>query len=312
MTTEQISPGPKQIVRWDDQVGEPVPGEALKWRIPRDAADHHEVKLLKVTDSTAVAEMDVWVVWAEKHTAEVLGDSLPSGGNPSGGPAPFSHLLPKGKFVRFIFAIEPIEIIAFPSIGEEGPDLRGDCLVNLEGAKKKWDVTRRMKIRYANTPPSPDSQPQITSNDLWVDSAAIAAGLNGALLPSMVVDPLVPMPPSDAPNDDIRTTDKANDPYEISDFGSVVGSFDSMTTVSPEFAMIGSVDVPQFPGIRAEAGVDGEEVRFTTNFEEYVRLEIGAGQWFRVSDFVPWKYESVLKKSGTYFGEAGSSATIDE
>ena len=66
-----------------------------------------------------------------------------------------------------------------------------------------------------------------------------------------------------------------------------------------------SADGPTFPVVRDAGGHQGDTIEWRFQFGEFLRLQIG-NKWFRVSNFVDWRYHAKMMHNGQTWQENGS------
>jgi len=223
-----------------------------------------------------LAQMDVWVVWADGKVAYIVPAEKPEVRNdPQIGPI---TTINGGGFI-FTHTIQPEEIIT----DLERPNLEGTKAKSdgpppkngthplhtneklADGANNKWDASRQVRFKHSNP------------NGLPADAFSQPAPL--------ITVPDFPTSPIDG-NDDSTTTDEvpftnglasgtANDPYQ-----------------NRSQKILWSADAPAFSISKGEIGNTYE---FHIQLREFSRVELN-GRWFRIGDYKPWRKRVFMKK----------------
>jgi len=285
---EQITPGhPEQIVEWVATGGEAVPGEPLKWRVPRASVGMTEVRIHSTSpgwNSGAAVHMNVWVVWVD-FTARMSGASAMFPSVPLGVDDFRDEFHPDGPRyeieanTEFIGTITPLSIITalerpalekqkrqVPPGNDSGvafiPDNPDVSNAGFSGWDVSRQITRRVRLGPMLVPPGPGGH----YDDIH-----------------MPLD--YPGNPVEA-NDDRRVDDEDSNPYEsvIAPIGQV-GSLDTPTTaITDDLTSTG--DVP---------ATDGDRLEVNRWFREFARVQIGS-HWFLVSEYQPWRFAIQLER----------------
>ncbi len=245
-----------------------LPGAtANKRKVSRLATGRTIIKLKKKQTEVVLAEMHVWVVWANDP---VVGSISPfeSINNPS-----FTAIT---AVLDFAFEIKPAEII----LDAERPDLSGaktagadvpnkdkkhvSSGVSLEnGANLKWDVSRQVRVKINNPHLYPVTALTSVSGHLWTGQPT-----------NETIPEVYPTNPVEG-NDDASSGDEKNNPY------------DNNTKVT-------SSDIPRTT-MRNSTGIDGNIFTWKFHFKEFVRLNLGK-KWYRVSNQKLWRVHYEFKK----------------
>jgi hypothetical protein len=263
------------------------------------AATGDKAKIVKIKNKqtgTVVAEMHVWVVWAEcdpKEAESRFSELIQS---------PSSHLLSSGfhvindatKVYRFTFVIEPKAIFGSQN-DNEIPDLKEAATAPVPGTGKsyfvgggdgdsalyKWDITRRVSIVMKNPGGIPKAS-LLVEYPAKVCEGQPAAQTNPVQFPTD--------DPDAEGNDDPLSAAQETNPYEV-----------SSNPILPHG--VGEIVSADAPGHFALDSWGAESRRFAIEdkFEEFARVQLWDGArstgrfWFRISDPTKGRFHHYFK-----------------
>jgi hypothetical protein len=282
-----------QLLEWE---GGEAGSTADKRKVKRDVAGKTEVKIKTKLGGAVAAQMNVWVVWSNGNaTQQGVGSFTRQPDTTIDGTTTHSAVwaMPT-TYWKFKFAITPAEIIS----DQERPDLSGAKQTSPPGgnspftgkplsggADKKWDVSRRIKIRILNPNLKPKSKfssgfGTIYDGQPQADSIAV----------DFPADPVVG-------NDDSGfSADEENDPYSA-----------ATGTLAHGKGEVTSLDLPTL--WTPEAGsADTHTLEQQVLFGEFLRLEVGS-KWYRASDYFDWKTVAKLTMQAGQWNNSGCSTT---
>ena len=213
----------------------------------------------------------------------------------------------------FTFDIKPIELFEGFNSGRDvpkldgqnrtlGPDLTGSVATTVEEdtAVRRWDVTRRLKIKLKDK----GSVPSLVGSD-WIfgRGAQLALSEHSGSFPAASIE--IMQFPADKwrGNDDPKSvTGEDNNPYSAADtYVPAIEGSDPM----PSIGQVASYDSPTTPSIYATSGTLNQAAEGWLQFEEFVRLELGESheqaKWFVISDSAQWESIKRFKRTKPYF-----------
>lgn len=304
MTANAITMGHMdQTFEWEG--GEAVPGEPLKRRVERYATGNGptEIKIKTKQGGTVVAEMYVWVVWAEGNK---VGDHpiSTSAIQIQTGDATIGPGLKISGGYDFKFTIKPQGIcttLERPDLGGANSyngkiiDPPGSGLLHIVtnadlkgGVDKKWDVSRRLRAKILN--------PTLYTK-LLLDNAA------GTFWDNQPVAIDIPASfPNDSRigNDDSDSLgDEENNPYLPFNFPTVSHAVEEITSTDQPSALM-----------RHSTGTDGDTHEERLHFGEFSRLLI-RDKWYVISDNLDWRAHFKLRRLSGLWTDDGSSLALD-
>ncbi len=307
----------QKFYEWDNTTlsGTVDPYNPLKFEVSRASPIKTEVRLIEKGTNKNLASMQIWVVWShpvnpyqegQTKLGEYVGDMT------NGGVATSSTQFSTDprKIWKFTFAIQPSEVISDSLNGLDSPllyeNLAADVLVPggagahpvlgfspegqggkfIYGANHYWDVSRQMKITIKNPGLIPWSNFSYDQNDLDATQQPAAQAISVPI--QFPTDPV--MGNDDVGREDHVAVDEDNYPYlKCNKF-----------LLKHEIGQVTSVDMPN-SYISNVAGTENMEYEELDHFREFVRLKLPPhpdnenSGWFRVSDYVDWKFEMKLK-----------------
>ena len=257
-----------------------VGGDARTAKLSSAAVGKFPVQLS--WDGAAVRQSVVWVIWATSTVTCLRQSHLVV-------PAPGMSAITAG--IDHTFRVLPPQIITDadrpaldgpPTAPVPGAALRHVASGNFlrGGAAKKWDASRRIRVRILN--PRLYTVPQLPPIDplghLW----------NG----QPTADTIPENFPADTAlgNDDSNTCDETNNPYE-------------------NCGLVTSIDNPKIP-MRNSTGGDGDMFDLRMHFGEFLRVNLGT-KWYRASDFSPWRFHPRFRRAGGVWTDNGSTFAPD-
>jgi hypothetical protein len=283
-------------------------GSKLTAKLPSTVPGKYPVTM-KI-DGKILWEGVVWVVWCDGAAPQNV-SVTPSGATTGDAtsPAPGStFVVPSNTLRYFEFTINPVEIITDTDV----PKLSGAKSANnalpgaavlQTGADKKWDVSRRIRIKHENPAPT-----TILRSHLW-GSPNHTEGLDAyaASFPSTAIEVLFYPTDEREGNDDRGVGDEDNDPYSNTQS---VGAGIAPTAKGK----LASRDDVTTPFILQSTGNVGEQTTIKVQFGEFVRLELGSGSyavWYRASDFVNWQAIQRFQRGASGMSDNGSTVSND-
>jgi hypothetical protein len=268
--------------------------------LPRSAADKMTVVIKKQVGGTVMAEMYVWIVWAE------MASGYPVEGKGVFDPDPHARWRIENEKddastrnpFKFKWNIAPSEIFDrdqsdVPNLNDVADTQPPGASKNhpvqtdrpADSAEKKWDVSRKMQVTVRN--------PQLISkNQLMQTIGNLADGQPSAtaVIPwDFPKDSETGGNADAAGNDDSNSEDENDDPY------SAYTDPSNGASLSHSKGQVTSMDAPGFKALAHWATDDGMSYRVDINFKEFVRLELKT--WFRISDETEWYYALRVKSS---------------
>lgn len=291
-----------ETLQWEfsQNGGEQVPGDPLKCRIPRAAADKFTAKIkLKDGNQDEVDMMNVWVVWAETAITQSLVE-------PQFGAGIYSGIggFDPARAWQFKFSIMPVELFA-DQAAVDVPMLSGAAETNAPGhnqpyfytahlnlanepgdtAPLKWDVSRRVEIQTLNNP----SGNQVPAEKFLPDYSFLKEGQPVAQS-TPIQYPLHPAQGNDDPltRDNIPVVDEDSNPYMANAQGN---------GLDHGIGEITSFDAPIFSAF-VDSPDSGVFMAQIANFKEFARLEIkgkyanqeNSKYWYRISEYINWHH----------------------
>jgi hypothetical protein len=284
ITAEQITPGhANQVVEWDPTVGEAVPGEPLKWRVKRDTATRHAVKIKAKQGGAVVSQMNVWVVWApitvannQGHGVAVDIQTASGKGSRSGTNWDFEALVQPASII--IKTDDIPDLTGAPVNPERPPESTiGNHALDAQGftdPKSRWDLSRCWRAKTI--------APTVTAADCDIPAGSIiggdyptpAGGKLHATTPNAAADHF---PSNKLEGNDYRS--RSQDPYSG---GATPGK-------------LVDDDAPRH-FVKTAAGAVGDNVEVRYQFGAFSRLQIGT-KWYRISDRKPWRFLAKYRKA---------------
>lgn len=253
-------------------VGEEVPNEPLKRRVNRNTTGTGPT-VVKIVAKQGGEVVAQMNVWVV--WSDIQSTDIPMGEKLQGG-----YTIIDGGY-DFKATIVPQSILQKTA---EIPELTGantqpppggnhlDGRPLSGGANKRWDISRQ--TRQKKTVPAG-----------WANT--------NFLPPASLYQDILVYPTSNIEgNDDAGTGDEDNDPYS-----------------TPDKDVLVSHDTP-VSGVANTAGVANDEVTLNIQFRELCRIQVGA-QWYRISDFYPWRFKQKFKKILTSENAVGADLNGD-
>lgn len=289
--------------------GEEVTGGPDKRKVSRGATGKTVLKIKRKNDGVEVARLNVWIVWATpREPVNVATDaSNTTNADPHNTGTSHTWRIPVATRKRFIFEIEPATIVTDLNENKDAPNLTGPNSVAppggsvlSSGANKKWDVSRRIRIKHRNPAPT-----TLAKNDYWgAPNHQDGINANANSFPSASVEVVTYPNDSLVGNDDRGTGDEVNNPYTNAD------SLPNNNNFTPAVGELASTDRVTSPFLRSASGQNDEEAEIKLQFGEFVRLEIN-GKWYLISDFLSWQVIQKFKRDATSFKDNGSLTQND-
>ncbi len=272
--TAVISPDTPEthaLIDWEGASEDP--NHPLQATVSKGTSAKHEVKIKLAGGGYISREIDVWVIWATGTGIKTIAEHVVRGNIYDQHSPPQAGI---GTQIScgwvFEFTIEPSSILT----ASNRPDFSGSNTVSppnglhimtgsllSDGANKKWDVSRRMRIKLFS--------PAVGT--AWFDD------------------------PGGTIYDDLPSAAILKEDYPAN---SVVGNDDTLpddeNNIPDANGKVESTDVVGNPTVRDAGGNVGNSFEFRAHFGEFLRLEIEGG-WSRISDFVNWRVHGKLKKA---------------
>jgi hypothetical protein len=288
-----------QFLAWE---GGEVGSTPDKRKVKRDSAGKTEVKIKTKQGGAVVAQMNVWVVWANGQKSadrpiQTGATSIQTGDGTTG-----LAIVINGGY-DFKFTISPASIIT----DDDHPDLTGPnshkgptvhppgagtlhfvFAADLKGgAGFKWDVSRRIRAKVLNPHLYGKDKLDVVPGVLW-NNQPITSDLPVSFPSNELIG-----------NDDTTPGDEENNPYAAS----------SKSHNAHAIGEITSTDAPNHL-LRHSTGSDGHTFELRYHFGEFARVLI-ADRWYRCSDFFDWRAHFKLKRQAGSWVNNGSSVALD-
>jgi parallel beta-helix repeat protein len=275
------------------------PANPLHATVSGDAPAEHQVQL--TVDGAPCYEDRAWVVWADMAAAQIAAPAVtrgrvtppPAGGGPGTG-------VFVGTTWTFTATIRPASLITaadrpdfnlppVSAVPNEAALHAGDGLP-FGRPLLQWDISRQLRFRLLS--------PTLGTNDFGADPAG-ATFYSGGIPAANVIRPATPAAGADSypaaaveGNDDGAGAED-NDPYN-----------------APNIGQLTDIDPPSQPGVLERAGTVGTLFEARAHFRAFVRLEID-GAWFRVSDYLPWRFHAALGKTFSMADDTNGNGVQD-
>lgn len=285
-----------------DANGSKVADNSMKFHVKRNATAKTTVKIVDKIKGTEVDRMNVWVVWSEgvkvkEHPIATIKGQVQTGDGTVG---PGMRI--DGGY-NFKFMIQPLTIFT----ESDHPELSGantyngnfidppgsgtlHCVSNSDikgGADKKWDVSRRVKIKIINPQLYPVTKLSKIAGNL-LDNQPLAEDIP-VLYPSDIT----------IGNDDTSSLDdEDNNPYEKCELPNAIH----------EVGEIASTDRPSAL-MRNSTGIDGDKFEDRYHFGEFTRLLVG-DKWYVTSEMFDWRmHVKFIRITGAWEDDGSFIAT---
>ncbi len=291
--------------------GTAVAGNPSARTVPRDAVGKTTLRILRRSDNSVADVLNVWVVWAT--IAAAVDSTTPSF-------VQTGFVVPSHTRFRFLATIQPSELFITTA---DIPELRGRLTQPVPvlpqapelsgGANLRWDISRAKRRKWIDSTAALTLD-DVSGSDSFRDDVTLAGGLPRAGVFLINSYPTESGLDEILGNDDTGVTDEDNNPYSTAE-----SIRNTSPPVFPAIGQLGSQDKPTSPFMKqlAAPGSNGDTLQVRVHFVEFVRLQIGdnstAGyrNWYRVSDFFPWKTHILYRKMSGVWEDNGSFQTLD-